>query len=542
MLSVNSNISSKSVQLALLHSGRSAKDAMEKLASGTRISRAADDAAGVAISGRMTSEVRGLSQAVRNASDAIALAQTAEGALSEISEILQRMRELSVQSASGTYSDGDRASMASEFDSLSTEIRRIRSTTTWAGISILDGSAGASGVLNFQIGSGASVSLSHTFGDASHYNSQQSFASPTDSFSPASSAADVSSRRAILDAQFSLISGQIQGIANGSAEIVATAPVNSSVSHTPVQVFPASSGAANKHVAPIVGSNDYAVGDTVSFAVHQAGETPVTFSFEVTKVTALGSNKITGLKLVGSDQEILQPLTPDESSWFGESERISLYTDPVAGAVSIRLTAPNVFTIEGSTQSAGADFSVSYLSQANDGTSTPEGSVSRGPLAPSYYADISTAQGASNALGVIDAQIASITSARLSASSTTAFDQVLERLDLMRDLAVQSQALTIGGLATQDSSSSSISIIDRDLDGVSSERGALGAFVNRLNHAISSLSRTATNLEASRSRIKDADFATSAAQLARAQILQQAGTEMLAQANQTPELVLSLLG
>lgn len=542
MLAVNTNILSKRVQLALLSSGRSARDAMETLASGTRISRAADDAAGVAISGRMTAEVRGLSQAVRNASDAIALAQTAEGALSEIGEILQRMRELSVQSASGTYSNSDRASMASEFDSLSTEIRRIRSTTTWAGMSILDGSAGASGALNFQIGSVASVSLSHTFGDASHYNSQQSFASPTESFSPAPSAVEVSSRRAILDAQFSLISGQIQGIANGSAEIDATAPVNSSVSHTPIQVFPASSGAANKHVAPIVGSNDYAVGDTVSFAVHQAGETPVTFSFEVTKVTALGSNKITGLKLVGSDQEILQPLTADESSWFGESERISLYTDPIAGAVSIRLTAPNVFTIEGSTQSAGADFSVSYLSQASDGTSTPEGSVSRGPLAPSYYADISTAQGASNALDVIDAQIASITSARLSASSSTAFDQVLEKLDLMRDLAVQSQALAIGGLATQDSSSSSISIIDRDLDGVSSERGALGAFVNRLNHAISSLSRTATNLEASRSRIMDADFATSTAQLARAQILQQAGTAMLAQANQTPELVLSLLG
>jgi flagellin len=155
---INTNVKSLISQNALGRNSRALGAAMEQLSTGRRINSAKDDAAGLAISNKMTSQIRGLDQAVRNANDAISVAQTAEGATIEITNMLQRMRELAVQSATDTNSDADRASLQKEVDQLTEEISRIATDTTFNNMSVLLGSAstaGTSGTMTFQVGAGA---------------------------------------------------------------------------------------------------------------------------------------------------------------------------------------------------------------------------------------------------------------------------------------------------------------------------------------------------------------------------------------------------
>jgi flagellin len=163
MASINTNVSALNAQAALSKNSRSMSSAMQQLSTGSRINGAADDAAGLAISQNMTAQVRGLNQAVRNLNDGVNLLQTAEGALVETTNMLQRMRELAVQSASGTYSDTQRTYLAAEFQALGSQIDKIASQTTWNGYTILTGTTGGStsGTFSFQAGqtSGQTISI-----------------------------------------------------------------------------------------------------------------------------------------------------------------------------------------------------------------------------------------------------------------------------------------------------------------------------------------------------------------------------------------------
>jgi flagellin len=164
---INTNVASLNAQAALANNSRGLQKAMEQLSTGKRINSASDDAAGLAIASKMTAQIRGLNQAVRNASDAISMIQTAEGATSEISNMLQRMRELAVQAANDTNSTSDRSSLNAEFTALRSEIDRITATTQWNGFNVLDGSAGSGGSVTFQVGanSGGSNAVSTDFDD-----------------------------------------------------------------------------------------------------------------------------------------------------------------------------------------------------------------------------------------------------------------------------------------------------------------------------------------------------------------------------------------
>ena len=168
MAVVNTNIASSVAQAALARNERSLNTAMEQLSTGKRINGAADDASGLAISARMTSQIRGLETAVRNANDAISMVDTAEGALDEITEMLQRIRELAIQSGTGTTHADDRTYLDAEFNALRTEIERVASNTEWNGTTILDGTAGGgtglSGV-TFQVGVDGGQTMSVEFGN-----------------------------------------------------------------------------------------------------------------------------------------------------------------------------------------------------------------------------------------------------------------------------------------------------------------------------------------------------------------------------------------
>jgi flagellin len=169
-LTINTNIGSLNAQRNLGKSQSSLANSMQRLSSGLRINSAKDDAAGLAISDRMTSQIRGMNQAARNANDGISLAQTAEGALGEVTNILQRMRELSVQSANASNSDADRASLDSEFGQLKEEIDRIADTTQFNGKNLLDGTFKSGSAAVFQVGANADETISVAIGTAGGAN------------------------------------------------------------------------------------------------------------------------------------------------------------------------------------------------------------------------------------------------------------------------------------------------------------------------------------------------------------------------------------
>ena len=165
MAVVNTNIGSSLAQAALMKNERSLSTAMEQLSTGKRINAAGDDASGLAISARMTSQIRGLETSIRNANDAISMVDTAEGALDEITEMLQRIRELAVQSGTGTTHADDRTYMDAEFNALRDEIDRIASNTEWNGDTVIDGTRGSAGTVTYQVGVDGGNTLSVDFGD-----------------------------------------------------------------------------------------------------------------------------------------------------------------------------------------------------------------------------------------------------------------------------------------------------------------------------------------------------------------------------------------
>jgi len=165
MAVVNTNIGASVAQAALAKNARELAGAMNQLSTGQKINSAADDASGLAITNRMTSQINGLGAAVKNANDAISMIQTAEGALDEVTDMLQRMRELAVQAASGTMSADDNDYVDLEFEALKTEIQRVATDTEWNGTAILDDTVGTSGVVVFQVGVDASQTVTVDFGD-----------------------------------------------------------------------------------------------------------------------------------------------------------------------------------------------------------------------------------------------------------------------------------------------------------------------------------------------------------------------------------------
>jgi len=166
MAVVNTNVNASVAQNALVRNERSMNTAMERLSTGQRINSAADDAAGLAISSRMTSQIRGLEVGIRNANDAISMISTADGALVEVTNMLQRMRELALQASNGTTTAADRNYLSSEYTNLLSEIERIAQNTQWNGADILDGNAnGTSGTVSYQVGANGGQTVSVNFGN-----------------------------------------------------------------------------------------------------------------------------------------------------------------------------------------------------------------------------------------------------------------------------------------------------------------------------------------------------------------------------------------
>ena len=437
---INTNVSASLTQNALAKNERAMAKTMEQLSTGKRINSASDDAAGLAISSRMTSQIRGVTQAVRNANDAIAMLQTADGALIEVTNMMQRMRELAVQSASDTNTSTDRAYLDKEFTQLAAEIQRIGANTQWNGENVLDGSVGTSGSVIYQIGANASQTVNHTFESVK-----------TAGVSAGTQTITTNAAKASGEAYTHLkLTATTTGTGSGVSTLFKTTS-STTVSAT------ASTGIAQTSFMQFTGAS-FEVGQTLTISIDS-----VNYSFDVTSVNANG--RLTGLTQHGSSTEITTTAT-------------AIASTTAAGSISLKVQA-NALTLTGTTKDG--DFTVSSPTASNDATTISY--LASGLAAATYFADISTQAG----------------------------------------------------------SNSAIKSLDHTITQLNEERATTGSVINRLQYAADNLSNVKTNAEASRSRVEDADYAAATTELARTQIIAQAATAILAQANQMPQTVLSLL-
>ncbi|MBE0621503.1 MAG: flagellin [Burkholderiales bacterium] len=482
---INTNMASLNAQRNLSTSQSQLQVSLQRLSSGLRINSAKDDAAGMAISSRMTSQINGLNQAARNANDGISLAQTAEGSLNAISDNLQRMRELSVQSANATNSASDRATLQNEVSQLASEIQRVASGAEFNGVKLLDGSFTAQ---TFQVGANATANDRITV---------DSISSARTSDLGQSYGATVTG--ATVDAT---------GIVGAGAFTIA---VNGG---TAVDVFVASGGAA------VTGS-----AKDIATAINKSNITGVTATAnETTKAGTYGATGAVAdgnITLTINGTAMAVAVT---NAGIGANNVAAAYAAIQANSAATGVTA----TVEaGNTLKlhAADGRNIDFAFADTDTTNIVAQDVGLGGVAAttfgSYSLDYVGKGGVIVAGTATDAAKGAVAGSYSSAATGVAVS-----------------AIDIG---TVDGANKALASLDSALATINTSRAALGAFQNRFMSAVSNLQTTAENLTASRSRIQDADFAVETASMTRGQILQQAGTAILAQANSLPNSVLSLL-
>tara|TARA_R110002167_G_scaffold68795_11_gene194294 strand:- start:2333 stop:3796 length:1464 start_codon:yes stop_codon:yes gene_type:complete len=484
-LSINTNVASLNAQRNLQKSQETLNTSLQRLSTGLRINSAKDDAAGLAISTRFTTQINGLNQAVRNANDGISLAQTGEAALDEITNNLQRIRELSVQSANATNSNSDRGALDAEVQQRLAEIDRISSQTSFNGRKILDGSFGNA---VFQVGSNVGETISLDLTASTRLNSLGSTASV--------SSVDLS----------------------GSDEVPATAGST---------VFDASAFVANLS----------ATDDNVTFDVDDGTATTV-------NVDLNGNYASIGEVVTALDTQ----LSGEGYTVTADGNNITITSGNTGVGTEVLVTNPvntngNV-TIPTFTSTDGTDIvdAVAAGLTVDSDFSIAIGDADSVAVADGVYAStedlvaaINTALG-SNGLAEDNGD----GTFSIYASEAITFTGAAATSAGLTDAAVSGN-LSSAGVTTVAASNDMIRRVDSALTAISDRRSDFGAIQNRFESTITNLQTISENLAASRGRILDADFAAETANLTKAQILQQAGTAILAQANALPQAALSLL-
>jgi flagellin len=513
---INTNIQSLNAQRNLNTSQNSLATSLQRLSSGLRINSAKDDAAGLSIAARFTSQIRGLDQARRNANDGISLAQTAEGALSGSQDILQRMRELAVQSANETNSASDRAALQGEVANLSAELDRIAQTTQFNGRNLLDGSFTYA---QFQVGANANQTITATSANfrTNAYGSYRigSLVQGNDTENTArgdlfagSTAAAITTTAFTSSAAFG--AGESRISAAGAMDI------NGALGAANIAY---GQDASARTVAGLVNARTSMTGVTASarteIMLDMAADAGNTFSLTVTSdnSTAVTVAFTVGATVNGDGLSAAVTAFNDKSATTGVSARVS---DTGTEIVLTNASGNNILL--GSAAAGSNAVTVKQFVGAEDGTATVDTSIATGEEA------------------MITGELVLDSDKAFSVSGATANHWVNAT-----DAAAQQQTLQYADVSSKDAANRSIALIDGALSNVASQRARYGALQNRFETTVTSLQTTSENLSASRSRIQDADFAQETANLTRAQILQQAGIAMLAQANALPNQVLTLL-
>ena len=503
---INTNVASLNAQNNLASSQGGLSQSLERLSSGLRINSAADDAAGLAISTRMQAQVNGLTQAARNANDGISLAQTAGGALTSVSANLQTLRQLAVESANSTNTSSDRGALNAEAQQLVSAIQNTATTTQFNGENLLDGSFQAQ---QFQVGANANQTISVSVQGATtdtlgNYGGASATAVTTNAWTvtssiiingvtvgasnattaPGFSASSAGAKAAAINAQTSL----------SGVTATATTTLQGAVIATP--------STANSTTSGQLWINGIAIGSISGSATGmgqiQNAANAINAVSAQSGVTALADASTGKLTLTAAD-----------------GRDINVTTD-AAGAGSAAVLAATGLTAGGFTASGGVN---------------------------------NTGIDANGNLDVADTYTNAATTGNLTLNSSSA-------INLTDNSATPGTALTDGGLSGYSSQLSSlatlditsvtganaaINIIDAAINQINGQQADLGAVQNRFTSTITNLNTASTNLSAAQSRIEDTDYAAETANLAHYQILQQAGTAMLAQANSLPNSILTLL-
>ncbi|MBK8508519.1 MAG: flagellin [Candidatus Competibacteraceae bacterium] len=482
-LGINTNIPSMSAQRSLVGSQDKLNTAMQRLTTGMRINSAKDDSAGLAIADRMTAQIKGLNQATRNANDGISLAQTAEGAMQESTNILQRMRELAVQSANDTNSASDRSSLQKEVGQLKEEMNRIANTTSFNGKTLLDGSFTAQ---KFQVGANANQTINVTVGSAR--------------------AADIGNRALVSDGT--------------TAKTVSTTAGDNGIATQTLTI----SGRGSDTVA--VTAKDSAA--KIAAAVNAKSDT--------TGVTATARSQVelSGMSAAGT---VALDLTSSNST----AVKVSAVVEDPANLTELAKAINDQSGKTGVTAALSATKDkITLVNEQGENIEVKNASAAGGPTIDMAGVDGAGTAGTAATLAVGGSGVVAGT---VSFSSDTAYTVSGGSTDLLSAATKSGSLDSVADvdISTQDGSNKALKIIDGALAMIDSSRAELGAVQNRFGSTISNLSNVSENLSGARSRIQDTDFAAETANMSKSQILQQAGIAMLSQANQSQQNVMSLL-
>ncbi|WEN14618.1 flagellin [Rhodanobacter sp. AS-Z3] len=479
VMSVNTNISSLNAQKNLASTQTKLATAIERLSSGMRINSAKDDAAGLAISTRFTTQINGLNQAVSNANDGISLAQTTESALNEVTNNMQRIRTLAVQSANATNSDSDRAALDAEVQQRLSEITRISQQTTFNGRHVLDGSFGSAA---FQIGANVGETISVNL-------SQGAGASDVGKIASATSAAS--------------------GVFTASAPVAATA------------------GTSVVTITSMTAATAFTIGGENISVSAQADQTGLVSAIN-TALTAAGghytasADSTTGVKLTavtaGADSMAVTGITNGSAGAV------------VAGtaAVAVGDATPLVLGTGDLTLKTASGSAVGIEGTFKDAASLATAINAKGISGVSAFADPAT-----GTLHLASQEALTVGGTK-GGSGAGNLGFATTEIGIGGDLAT-------ANVKSVNGANDTISRIDSALGTISSMRSDLGAVQNRFTSTIANLQTISQNLSSSRSQIQDADFAQETANMSSANILQQAGVSVLAQANASTQSVLKLL-
>lgn len=602
---INTNVASLNSQRNLNKSQSQLGVSLQRLSSGLRINSAKDDAAGLAISERFTTQIRGINQAIRNSNDGVSLAQTAEGDLAQITNNLQRIRELAVQSANATNSSSDRAALQLEVTQLVSEIDRVASTSSFNGVKLLDGSFSSQ---LFQVGAnaGETVSIDSITSSRTAELGQTTGATDTtgtavlagftagdltvngNAITATADAAAIAAAITASDVNLSATATNVQtGIA--FADVVGTAAVTAVTSSVAL-------GALTEGVDDVGNVNNFSVtfdnsadGGTDSLVINATSDVDTTATttadglqagFVAAGFATDGTGTVSGYTLdLGAAATITAAITAG-SLTVQRADGIEFSTTEAGGA-SYATTPPafanTVTTVNGTQAVAGVapDYTLTLDGTAVDLSSVnADGTITAGEIAglinglTGYTASAPTA----TTLDITKADGSNIVLAEggtepagegLAATGTTLYGTVNSITSAAGDLVIggttpANAGLTAGttafdpntlvgttiaatDISTVAGANAALLSADSALTAISTSRSSLGAIQNRFESVVSSLSTSVENLSAARSRIRDADFAQETAALTRNQILQQAGVSILSQANALPQLALSLL-
>ena len=641
MTVIGTNISALRAQNGARVADSKLATAMERLSTGSKINSAKDDAAGLAISTRMTSQIRGYAMAIQNANDGISMMQTAEGAMGEVTNMLQRMRELAVQASSGTLSNSDRGNLQTETKQLMAEINNISKTANFNGLTLLDGSAKN---LKLQTGvnsnENVSVSLVNVSTDAlglsgSGLNGQVTTGRIGSSTIAATTDLQFNGKDAVAAATYTTAKQFADAVNVGSAthgvkataynELTGTVPTGTSWAAGDISINGDSVGAANsveelvsninRDVAGVTASlkdgkivlsnntgEDIVVNAGANSGAAKAGFTAATYSGYVALKTSDGSDLTVSSKSTTGTAAKLQGLGLNVSADGGVSGTV---------VTSTAFTSTDKLSVNGVAIGVPVDTSAAAKAAAINAKSAETGVVATAKTTVQVTLDPSKFDGTNELIvngvsftpaanSTLDSIITSITGAGVTASADEAGHLILTSesgADItvgttgslvtgVKDgdggtvtvgsaahgtltlTSVDGESISIEGtdtsaakfglalqggapgkgasgselsIATQEDAMKALDTLDAALTQIISSRGDLGAVQNRLASTVNSLATTSSNLTDARSRIMDADFSAETTNLAKAQILSQAATAMLAQANQSQQNVMSLL-